>query len=46
MEKPPDDFHEEGLTASDRIELATLGLLDQYAGFRGTAMQALDVGTP
>ncbi|WP_158787942.1 HDOD domain-containing protein [Granulicella sp. L46] len=46
MEKPPDDFHDEGLTASDRIELATLGLLDQYAGFRGTAMQALDVGTP
>jgi HD-like signal output (HDOD) protein/CheY-like chemotaxis protein len=46
MEKPPDDSDAEGLTASDRMELETLGLLDQYAGFRGTAMQALGVGTP
>jgi HD-like signal output (HDOD) protein/CheY-like chemotaxis protein len=46
MEKPPSDSDEEGLTASDRMELEKLGLLAQYAGFRGTAMQALDAGTP
>jgi HD-like signal output (HDOD) protein/CheY-like chemotaxis protein len=46
MEGPSDDSDEVGLTASDRMELETLGLLDQYAGFRSTAMQALGGGTP
>jgi HD-like signal output (HDOD) protein len=46
LEDPPNDSDEEGLTASDRKELETLGLLDQYSDFRSEAMQMLDVGTP
>jgi len=46
IDGPPDGSDAEGLTASDRMELETLGLLDEYAGFRTRAMEALGVGTP
>jgi HD-like signal output (HDOD) protein len=44
--EPTIDSDEGGLRASDRMDLETLGLLDQYAGFRSGAMQAHGAGTP
>lgn len=43
IEIHPDDSDGEELSESDRIELQTLGLLDQYAEFRSMAVQALDL---
>jgi HD-like signal output (HDOD) protein len=40
----PNDSGGDELDPSDRMELETLGLLDQYAEFRRIAVQALDLG--
>ena len=45
MDEPSNDSGEGGLTASDRTELETLGMLDQYGGFRSTAMETLGMSS-
>jgi HD-like signal output (HDOD) protein len=42
VEVHPDDPEGKDLNSSDRTELQTLGLLDQYAVFRSRAVQALN----
>jgi HD-like signal output (HDOD) protein len=41
IDEPAEDADADGLTATDRMELETLGMLDQYAAFRENAMEAL-----
>lgn len=46
LEGPEDKPEGDGLEPADRVELEALGLLDQYEGFRRTAMQTLGAGAP